>query len=166
MDRGTSQDQVGLLVCGDVLDEAAHDPERIFKTIPARDLNDEGRLERRRWAGVLDIAMMLDAGRRTVETTETRGGSAWLRAHDETDVLKNGADYLRREILVFGTERIDRGRNHHCPFTVQLGRDVSPPGKDVGIGGRDEGTQEFPAAHDVLIDRVCADVAPPDDDGP
>src|SRR4051812_41992729 len=87
-----------------MLSEAAHHAERILETIPTRDLNDQWRIEVRRWTGALHVATTGDACGRTVETTEDGVASGGLRVHYQADVLENGSNHLWGEVLVLGTE--------------------------------------------------------------
>ena len=66
----TGQDELGLRPTVDMLGESMQDADRVLETIPARHLNDEGRVKARRWTSILHIAMAINSSRRAVEPTE------------------------------------------------------------------------------------------------
>ena len=156
------EDQVRVSAVDDVFGEAREDTAHVLERVPARSLQHDGNVDRRRRAGAEQVDAPCDDAARTVSAREGCAGLVAV-AGEQPDVLQQLRDRRVVEQLVLRRERIDRGSNDTQALTRNPTGRESLPREDVAVDTLDVGSDELPALFGQGVRGLDTDVAAPHD---
>ena len=143
--------------------EPLHHAGHVLEAVPPAHLDHEGRVVGRR-RPVDETGVDPYRAGRAIAPVETRSGRR-VGPADESCRGEDRAHGLRRELLVLGGERVDRGGDDDEPSLVHPHRGVGAPREHVGVGPFDVRAQKRPRSLGLGVARVPPDMAPPGDAG-
>ena len=143
-------------------DESVQDADGILESIPTRNLDHKGRIDRRRRALAQDLGAALDERHGAIRSRET---ARTVRRHagNHSQMSQYAADRCVGHLLVLGRERIDGRRKNQTATVVQQVGKVGESRKDERVGLGEVGLEKRPSELVFRRTDIVTDVTAPND---